>query len=380
VGVAYKVAQALAARLPGVVQPEEMLDLVALGTVADVVPLVDENRSLVIEGLKRLRTTRRPGLLALFRAAGIDPAKIDPVSIGFYLAPRINAANRMASPRFAFDLITATDPDDAAELAEQLSEWNRQRQALVETQLALLLAELGDPVALAEAVLAGERPPVIVVQGEWPSGISGLLAAKLAESYGLPAFVGTRDGELVVVSARGTAHARIDELLEWCEASEPGGLFVGHGGHSRAGGFRIQADRWPLALAALQAQAGRQEIGGLGAVLEVDAEVALRQLDLRAAQGVRSLAPFGMEFPEPLFLARNVVLKAKRSFNGDRHVRVRLWQRGSTLSGIHFNAPPEFAQLPLESELDVLFHLTIDEWQGTLSVQAQIRDWRQVDR
>src|SRR5579872_781886 len=128
VGVTYKLAQALASTLPGAPDPDDVLDLVALGTIADVVPLLDENRSLVIRGLHRLRQTRRPGLAALFEAAGGDRKRIDPVAVGFYLAPRINAANRMATPQLAYDLITASDPGRAAELAALLSDHNQARQ------------------------------------------------------------------------------------------------------------------------------------------------------------------------------------------------------------------------------------------------------------
>jgi single-stranded-DNA-specific exonuclease len=375
-GVAYKLAQALAMRLPGTVDPEASIDLVAMGTVADVVPLLDENRSLVIAGLQRLRTTTRPGLLALFREAGVDRARLDPASIGYYLAPRINAANRLASPRAAYALMVASDAESAARLAEDLSELNRKRQALVQSTMAVLLADLGDPIALAEAVAAGERPPVIVVRGEWPSGISGLLAARLVEVYGLPAFVGTREADLIVVSARGTQHSRIDEMLERCQMSQPGGLFVGYGGHSRAGGFRVQTDRWPLAQAALEEVAARGDTLDLLAVLQVDAEVRLAQLTPDAAGAIRSLAPFGADFPEPLFLARNVVLRARRPIAGNKHHKVRLVQRGGSIAGVFFNTPPAFANLPLDTTLDVLFQVELNEWNGMVTVEAKLRDWR----
>jgi single-stranded-DNA-specific exonuclease len=375
-GVVYKLAQGIARRMPGVFDPAQLLDLVAMGTVADVVPLRDENRSLVIAGLQRLQRTRRTGLLALFRAAGIERGKIDPVSIGYYLAPRINAANRMASPRFAYDLLTATDDEVADRLAEHLSDLNRQRQDIVGTMFAVLLADFGDTVAFAESVISGERPPILIAVGDWPTGISGLLASKLVDAYGVPAFVGTRDGEFVVVSARGTAGSRIDELLEWCEASQPGGLFVGYGGHSRAGGFRVHVDRWPLVQRLLQEQARRLEVGHLGAVLEIDAEVALRQLTFEAGKQVRSLAPFGMDFPEPLFLVRNVALKSMRPMSGGKHARVRLGAGGASIGGVFFNVPPEFLELSLETAVDVLFHLSLSEWHGTVSVEARIQDWR----
>ncbi|HEX6510350.1 MAG TPA: DHH family phosphoesterase, partial [Chloroflexota bacterium] len=176
-GVAYKVAQALRLRLPGAPDPDDLLDLVALGTVADVVPLRDENRFLVARGLERLRRTQRPGLLALYEVAGIERSRIDPVSVGFYLAPRINAANRMATPRLAYDLVTAADEHIAAELARQLSAYNGQRQTLVAETFDAVAAELGDQSNMAEAVRAGSRAPIVIVVGRWPAGISGLLAS-----------------------------------------------------------------------------------------------------------------------------------------------------------------------------------------------------------
>lgn len=375
-GVVYKLAQALARRMPDAVRPETLLDLVALGTVADVVPLRDENRSLVIAGLDALRSTGRPGLLALFRAAGVDPRQLDPVSIGYYLAPRINAANRMATPRFAYDLLTTTDPATASELADRLSDLNRRRQTVVETMLAALLADLGDPATLAAAVAAGDRPPVLVAMGDWPPGISGLLASKLVDTYGLPAFVGTRDGETVVVSGRGTAGARIDELLELCEGSRPGGIFLGYGGHAGAGGFRVHSSHWPEVEAALTTAARHQKVACLDATLEIDAEVTLRQLTFEAARLVRSLAPFGMGFPEPLFLTRGVVLASKKPMGGEKHMRVRLRQGGTTISGVLFHAPEAFTSLPLESPLDVVFHLVMNDWNGTVTVETRLRDWR----
>jgi single-stranded-DNA-specific exonuclease len=111
-------------------------------------------------------------------------------------------------------------------------------------------------------------------------------------------------------------------------------------------------------------------------VLHVDAEVRLAQLTLEAAKAVRSLAPFGMEFPEPLFLARNVVLKTRRATSGDRHQKVRLTQRGSSIGGVFFNAPSAFVDIPLETPLDVLLHLELNEWNGAFSVEARLRDWR----
>ena len=377
-GVAYKLAQALRDRLSGAPDPDSLLDLIALGTVADVVPLRDENRSLVTRGLTRLRGTRRPGLVALYDVAGVERDRIDPVSVGFYLAPRINAANRMASPQLAYDLVTAVDRDIASSLAERLSEYNRQRQALVAETLASVTADLGSAERMAAGVSAGRMPPVVVVVGEWPAGISGLLASKLVDLYGLPAFVGARtDGGIVSVSARGVVGAHIDEWLEACEAGTVGGLFLGYGGHARAGGFRVADDRLPLVRQMLEEYA-RTNVATerTGPVLTIDAEVRLGQLSVQAGRQLLSLAPFGMEFGEPLFLARAVEMKRTTPVKGGAHARLLLQQGTSRMEGVLFNAPHDFFSLPVGARLDIVFHFGLNEWNGQVRPELRVVDWR----
>jgi single-stranded-DNA-specific exonuclease len=380
VGVAYKLIQALTKYVDGMADPAELLDLVALGTIADVVPLLDENRSLVIEGLKQLRDTQRPGLLALFEAAGVKRSRIDPTAIGFYLAPRINAANRMATPQKAYELITSTDLDAAMELAIELSAHNQRRQLLVAEKFEEIAEQLGDPATIATQVQDGERAPLLVVVGDWPAGISGLLASKLVDTYGLPAFVGADSGTgIVSVSARSVPSVAIDELLERCEAALPGGLFLGYGGHARAGGFRVGQDSLAVAHEILQDQ-GRKtiQVDQIGAVMVIDAEISLRQVTFEAAKRVRVLAPFGMGFPEPLFLARGVTVRRTSAMGDGRHCRVALQQDGAWVEGVCFNAP-DMVDLSPGTRLDVVFHLQLDEWQGMSKLQLAIKDWRVID-
>lgn len=377
-GVAFKLTEALAARFPGRLAPEGYLDLVALGTVADLVPLRDENRSFVVRGLAALQRTTRPGLIALFRTAGVDPGRIDPASISFYLAPRINAANRMALPQLAYDLLSARDGRTADDLAARLSRHNEERQRLVDHHSTALFHALGDATAMVDRVRSGAGAPILLVRGEWPAGISGLLATRLVEIYGLPAFVGTATGDgAIAVSARGTPGMHIDELLERTEASLPGGLFLGHGGHSGAGGFRVAADRWTEARQALEGQA-RSHVGPdtLGAVLRIDAEVALSRLTHGAARAVRSLAPFGTGFEEPLFLARGLMALSTSPAGNGRHLRLSLRQGDVALQAICFRADRELLGLRPGARIDAVFHLQLNEWNGTRSVQLQIRDWR----
>ncbi|HEY8684588.1 MAG TPA: single-stranded-DNA-specific exonuclease RecJ [Chloroflexota bacterium] len=377
-GVAYKLAQALRARLPQAPNPDDLLDLIALGTIADVVPLRDENRALVIRGMSRLRDTRRPGLLALYEVAGVDRHRIDPVSVGFYLAPRINAANRMASPQLAYDLVTAIDGAVAAGLAERLSDFNQQRQALVAETFDSMAATLGEPERIASDVSAGTQPPVLVVVGEWPSGISGLLASKLVELYGLPAFVGSVAGDgIVSVSARGVAGVHIDEMLEACEAAFPGGLFLGYGGHARAGGFRVAQDKLAVAQQTLEEYArGTIAVDPKGSILTIDAEVRFAQLTAGAGRQLLSLAPFGMDFGEPLFLTRKVELKRIVRLKSGSHGRLSLMQGTTRLEGVLFNAPPAVFQLQPGTHLDVVFHFGLNEWNGQVRPEITLRDWR----
>lgn len=376
-GVAYKLAQALAEEIPAAFDPHAVLDLVALGTVADVVPLLDENRSLVLQGLESLRRTRRPGLLALFAAAGIEQGRIDPDSIGFYLAPRLNAANRMADPRLAFDLITATDPRIASQLAERLNTLNRERQDVVAAQMVSLIGQLGAPDVMASEVVAG-RPPLVMVHGDWPPGISGLLASKLVDLYGLPAFVGAISADGVVsVSARGTADTRIDELLERCESSLPGGLFLGFGGHARAGGFRIRQADLDVAVALLHEHV-EVDVGTIGPTLDIDAELPLRRLTFQAAEQIQRLAPFGAGFAEPLFLSRNVTLHRITARGAGKHASVLLGDATGTVGGIWFNADPDIFTARHGDRVDVVFHLQINEWRGAAKAELRIRDWRRA--
>lgn len=377
-GVAYKLAQALRDRLPDAPDPDQLLDLIALGTVADVVPLRDENRSLVVRGMNRLRDTQRPGLLALYEVAGIERGRIDPVSVGFYLAPRINAANRMASPQLAYDLVTAVDGGVASELAARLSDYNRQRQALVAETFGQIVNTLGAPERMTAAVSGGSAPPVVVIVGDWPSGISGLLASKLVELYGLPAFVGSSglDG-IVSVSARGVMGARIDEMLETCEAFFPGGVFLGYGGHARAGGFRVAEDKLPLARKVLEDQARHSVTPDRsGSILTIDAELRLSQLTINAGRQLLSLAPFGMDFGEPLFLARAVQLKRLMPLKGKVHARLTLQEGNVRLESVLFNAPPAIFELLPGVRLDVVFHFCLNEWNGQVRPELRVRDWR----
>jgi single-stranded-DNA-specific exonuclease len=234
---------------------------------------------------------------------------------------------------------------------------------------------------MSAEVKAGDRPPLLVVVGDWPPGISGLLASKLVDTYGLPAFVGTDAGDgIVSVSARSIPGVAIDELLERCEGALPGGLFLGHGGHARAGGFRVEQDKMAIAHDILHEQGWKSiRVDQIGAIMTVDAEVKLRSVTLDAARQIRVLAPFGMDFPEPLFLTRNATVRRISPLKDGKHCRVALQQGGTWLEGVCFHAPPELLATPAGTALDVVFHVQLSEWQGMTRLELVIRDWRNTE-
>lgn len=374
-GVAYKLAQALLLR-PEVY--ESLLDLVAFGTIADVVRLRDENRTLVIKGLGRLRETNRCGLRALFGVAKIDSRRLDHASVGFYLGPRINAANRMADPAEAFDLITATDAVEAQRIALLLDGHNSTRQDEVARLAEAALESIGPPLEVTEDIRQGRRAPIICLMGDWRPGLSGLLASDLTEAYSVPAIVAASKGDgTVTASGRSTKDVNILELLEAVDAARPG-LLLGFGGHSAACGFTVRDDRVDEAFREVETAAHRLvPISDLGARLRVDAQIRLGQVELRSLQMVEELGPYGQEFEEPTFLAQGVYLSSRRKMgpNG-KHVKMTARSGTARVSAVMFGCDPQLADLLEEQPVDVVFNIIRDDWDGMFRPQICIRDWR----
>ena len=295
VGVAYKLAQALlraerqspvAARTVELAE-EDLLDLVALGTVADLMPLRGENRALVRRGLEQLNLGLRPGLRVLARKAGLSPGQIDATAIGFRLGPRLNAAGRLRSAALAYDLLMAATEAEAETLAEELEQLNRERQRLT-----------SDAVTWAAAQL-GEDPPDAVIfvgrEGLNP-GIVGLVASRLKDVYYRPAMVVELGADEVRGSARSVPEFHITEALDQC-----GELFIRYGGHAAAAGFTVRRELLPKV---------RQHINDLAASLlnpddrvqklSIDAVIELRDLDYALLGKLRQLEPTGSENPPPV--------------------------------------------------------------------------------
>ena len=312
-GLAFKLVSALCDRLGRPFAPERYLDLVALSTVCDMVPLRGENRWLVREGIRALARTPRPGLKALMEAAGSDPARVDASTIGFVIGPRLNAAGRLDHAQRALDLLLEADPDRAREMALHLCELNRQRQAA--TAAARDLAR--DLVAAEEP----DAPLIFVGHPDIPAGIVGLVAARLMNDHYRPAVVYEEGETTSRASCRSIPEFDITAALRTCPA-----LMVRFGGHRAAAGFTAENTNLPALKEALVARAA-QELAGveLVPVLDIDAAVPLSRVNGDLIASLARLAPFGMGNPEPVFLSRGLEVTDVRTMGADgEHLRLRL--------------------------------------------------------
>lgn len=375
VGVAYKLADALfiAEERNGGARPnfslEDLLDLVALGTVADLAPLDRlENRELVRRGLDVLNRARRPGIYELAQVAGVEPGKINTTSIGYMLGPRINAAGRLADAMVAYDLLVKNKPE-VDELAKQLQEINILRQQLtqdaVEKARALALADTSDDARL-----------IFAVGADFMSGIVGLVAGRLCEEFYLPAIVIEQGEEESRGSCRSIPEFNITEALDQCAD-----LLVRHGGHAQAAGFtiyngNIDALREHMLSLALQALGGRDD---LRPKLDVDAEVSFDDLTMDLAKELLRLEPTGAQNSAPLLLTRQLKVVDYRGVGQDkRHLKLKLASGTRTLDAIAFKQGHWAERMP--QYIDAVYNLEINEWNGYIKLQLNIQDLKSSGR
>jgi single-stranded-DNA-specific exonuclease len=312
----------------------------------------------VREGLAALRKTERPGLRALLEVSGVDPARADTQTIGFSLGPRLNAAGRLAHARLAFDLLVATDEEQARELAQQLDTLNRERQQQTEAALALA-EELMDDEPGAPLVMIGHE--------DFPLGIVGLVAARLAESRHRPAVVYNRGDEESRASCRSIPEFHVTEALRSCKE-----LFVRYGGHRAAAGFTTLNDNLPAIKERLLAYAERDLAGQeLTPEIEIDAELPLASLRGEEIRWLARLAPFGIGNPEPVFLSRNVLVAERRAVGADgRHLRLKLRDGAVIWPAIAFRQ--DGAGIEEGTRADVVYSLSADRGvAGGLELRVQ---------
>ena len=366
-GLAFKLVQAIYQRLESPV-PAGALELASLGTVADMAPLLGENRAIATLGLEKLRETERPGLLALLSAAGVDRESLDHESIPFIIAPRLNAAGRMDSAELAFSLLTEEDPLAVQELATRIEALNRERRSLTQE-----LVDEGMRLA-AEQVEEGQR--LLFLAGEqFNPGVSGLVAGRLVERYSRPAVVVAVDGDVARASGRSVPDYHLAQALSEC-----GELFLHYGGHPAAAGFVARTDDLDAIRQSLQASAReRLRDATLEPRLRIDAEADFADMPGKTMDFIRRLAPYGQENPPPAFMARGVQATSRQRMGTQgQHMRLQLRQNGTAWEAVAFNQswPEGVAE---RGRIDVVYTPELNTFNGRTRLQMRLLDLRAAE-
>ncbi len=379
VGVIFYVLSALRTRLrdsgwfaaQGLAEPKmaQFLDLVALGTVADVVRLDHTNRILVAQGLQRIRAGRCvPGIQALLEIAKRDAARLSATDLGFQLGPRLNAAGRLVDMRLSIECLLSDDPVEAKKMAEHLDELNRERRVIEDEMQQQALARLEGSLANGATLPFG----LCLFDPEWHQGVVGIVAGRVKERLHRPviAFAPDHAAGLLRGSARSVDDLHIRDALATIAAQQPG-LITRFGGHAAAAGLSLPAENLEAFRAAFDAEVRRWlSADHLQGRLLSDGELSVAELCLETAELLRAAGPWGQGFPEPLFDGEFEVLS--HQVMQDRHVKIFLRPPGSTLrlEGVAFRRAAEF--VPGTTRLRIAYKLDVNEWQGRRRLQLVI--------
>ena len=368
-GVAFKLAQLLLADEPdGPAAALALADLAAIGSIADLVPILGETRAIVRLGLAAIARGPRPGVAALLAAASIDPAQLDVESLSFAVSPRINAAGRVGESASAAALLLTDDREEADRLAAELETANKTRRDLTTQAMSEARASIEAGVASADAWLAGTQAGATIVRGPWPVGSVGLVASRLGEDHDRPAVVGAELGEVIRASCRSDGRLDLSATLEACSD-----LFLRHGGHAGAAGFEIAAERWNEFVAVFSALAARAVPDDPRQVLAVDLALPALDVDYALQRDLGRLAPCGTGNPEPLIVVEGLTVTRVRAASGG-HSQLTLRRRLDVLDGIAFGRP-DLAETVAEGDVvDVVARLVSRSFGGYESLQLEIRD------
>lgn len=380
VGVAFRLAQAVLRAVGNRGQrkfsdeqineiEEGLLDLVAIGTVADVMPLLGENRSLVRRGLAQLNNAQRVGLSELFARADLTPGHIDATAIAFRIAPRINAAGRLAHAKLAYQLLRTTDPVQAYTLTNELEALNQQRRALTESAQATVEGELTAHQA--------QNPYLYLLHSPtFAAGIVGLVAGRLTERLYRPTLVIEEGPEESRGSARSIPEFDISSALD-----EVSALLIRHGGHSRAAGFTVRTAQLAELRAALCAIAERElsQYPALRPTLYIDADIPLAEANWGLASQFARLEPTGQENPQPILLSRGLRIREVRPIGSKKqHLRLIIdtGPQSTVVDAVAFQQGHWATELREGSRIDLAYQLEVNEWQGRQRLQLNVQDLR----
>ena len=361
VGVAFKLVCALEGpdRVDAVLA--EYGPLVALGTIADIMPVVGENRCLIRQGTRTLREKPLPGLDALMRAIGLDKKTLRGTDVSFSLVPKLNAAGRMGSVRTAFDLLMAEDPEESARLAGELCEMNNARKAVENRVFTEALEQLEDQ--------GNVESPIVLASDTWHHGVSGIVASRLAERYGVPAVVICLEGE----EGRGSCRSPGDFCL-FDALGEASNLLSSFGGHAMAAGLTLPRENVDALRERLDNLYRASEEAQLQARIPVDFQLEdLNLLTLKEIEGLRDLSPWGVGNPPPTLCIRDVRVDSITPIGNDRHLKMTVSRDGARLDCVFFGLSVRELGIRAGTWVDLVFEPGINEFRGSRTVQLLLR-------
>lgn len=370
VGVAYKLIQAICIRRNLGDFYYKYVDLVSLGTVADVVSITDENRKIVSMGVDNLLQTNNLGLHALVELSGISKYKITAQSFAFGLSPRINAAGRMGNAELALHLILSQTPEDAKELAYLLDVSNKQRQLIEMDDMA----EVNRLVETRPEVL--QQKVLVLSSPKFHHGVAGIVAAKVSEQYHKPCILLVEEtdetGNVVVRgSARSLSGINLFEMLTRCED-----LLLEYGGHALAAGLSLQMDKVTLLAQRLNDYISHMDDSVFEQSLHADLVVEPEEITVENIASLSLLEPFGHENENPVFLTQQMVLKSAKALgNDDKHLRLTLEKGACTIDAIAFNMGNRMELLEIGAQYDILYHLENNAWRNRVTPQMRVIDF-----
>jgi single-stranded-DNA-specific exonuclease len=365
VGVAYKLAGALLAVNGKGSFSEELIDIVSIGTIADVVPLQDENRIIVKNGLKRIENTENEGIKALLKVCGLDGKEVNAYNVAFMLAPRINAAGRIADATECVELLLTDNADRAMEIAKKLDSDNRERQG-IENEILSIAAEM------IEQTVDVDRDRVLVLSNEkWHIGVVGIVASRLVDKFNFPTFIMSEDGEFSKGSARSINGFNIFEAM-----SRHSGLFEKYGGHEMAAGFTIRTDR----IDELRKSMNDEVIQVMGKdrllpELRVDYKLTPEDINVDTVRKLKLMEPFGAGNSSPVYVYRGLsILSSKAVGNELKHLQLMVNDGVNEIKCIAFNMGSMQKVLSIGKKIDIICSVENNVWNNYESVQLNIKD------
>jgi single-stranded-DNA-specific exonuclease len=361
---------------PGwVTDSNKHLELVALATIADLVPLTGSNRTLVKYGLEKLRNTKRAGLQALYQEAGIDPHTIGVYEIGHIIGPRLNAMGRMASAMDSLRLLCTKDKLRAQVLADKLGRTNKERQLLTQGMTEHALTQVKN---LHSKGSPGGKTPnlknlLFIYDESYEQGVIGLVASKLVETYYRPAIVLSKGEKHSKASARSISGFNIIEFIRLSSH-----LLINAGGHPMAAGFTVETAKLPELQEAMELQAQEQITEALlTRTVTIDCELPLEAINQELYEKIQTLSPFGMKNPEPIFVSRNVVVNQIRAIGQEgKHLKLelRIKNQESRISAIAFNFGEYVGKINIGDTIDIAYVIDENEWNGRKNLQLKVKD------